>query len=200
MWAGGRWDDPLGEWPTLYVADSAVTAFAETIAFARTSDTVADRIYVETDEDAADPEYDPELAAGHLPRSYFEPYADDAPRRVLGECRLVGEPQLVDMSHADTHHELNLALGVAVRPYGVDRFDRGVMMSQDRRITRTIAGHLHDVANDAVGLLYESRYLPDGQCVALWERAVIVDKRPLPVTRRHPALRAAAGALHIELE
>jgi hypothetical protein len=101
-----------------------------------------------------------------LPATYFEPqlvsYEPLRQGRALGQGGLA-EEQLVDLSHPDTHHELNTALAGFLA--GLDGFDRGVMMTQDRRITRRVAAYLHAGTN-AIGISYECRFIP-GTCYAI---------------------------------
>lgn len=162
---GNRWDAPDGAWNTLYLADAALVAFAETIAWARPAQGLAQRILDETDEEPPDAQHDfPLVDGGHLPRSFFEPDPPEPQQRALGTCRLEPAPVFIDVSHPDTHHELNLALAADLANLGIDRIDRGVVMQQDRRVTRPIAAHLYKERGEAVGIRYESRFVPDGWC------------------------------------
>jgi len=201
---GSRWDSPDGAWNTLYLADSALVAFAETIAWARPRQGLAQRILEETDEEPPDPEHDfPLVDGGHLPRSFFEPSPPERNQRALGTCRLELAPLFIDVSHPDTHHELNLSLAGDLARLGIDRIDRGIAMQQDRGVTRPIAAHLYnDHRAEAIGIRYESRFVPDGWCYAAWENATtfLIPDDVEPVTRNHPDLREAAALLHIELE
>jgi hypothetical protein len=196
---GGRWDAPTSEFGTLYCADSSVVAFAETIAAFRPVPGLVEKIAAATDEDEPDGEFDPPARTGELPRTYFEP-RDPSPRggRALGRATLADERMLVDVSHPDSHHELNSALDTLLRQYRLDRFDRGVMMTQDRRITRRVAGFLHAYAANAIGIRYESRFL-DAACFALWERVALNPGEVDPVTSDTPDLRRAAELLHIRM-
>jgi hypothetical protein len=198
--AGGRWDAPASEFATLYCADAPVIAFVESISPFRPVPGYEEAILAATNGDPPDPEFDHAIYSGRLPATYFEPLrATEEPTlqgRALGQADLT-DGELVDVSHPDTHHELNGALGELLKRYGFDRFDRGVMMSQDRRISRQVAAHLH-ASTKAVGISYECRF-SDGTCFALWERAKLTPGDVRPVTNRDPDLRHAAELLHITM-
>lgn len=195
----GRFDDPAGHFATLYLASTPVTAFAETIHNFRAVRGLKARILAATDEDEPDDEFDLDILEGILPRAFTEPPPGE-PQRTLATCRLSGNSTLVDVTQPLTHVELNAALGTTIVRLGQGGFDRGVVMNEDRRISRRVAGHLHSNAPEAVGILYESRFDPDGRCVALWERATLTDHQNTPITHEHPALREAAELLGITPE
>lgn len=188
---GNRWDDSRGVFGTIYAASDAAGAFAETIASFRPRPGLTAAILESTAEEAPDPRFDPSLAGGVLPSSYFD-------QRALGRARIAPEQRLVDVAHPDTWHYLSVHFGHHVHRFGFDGYDRGVVMSQDRRITRPIASHLHATLPGAVGIRYESRFLPT-DCFALWERAQLVSPEVDPVVPETPELRRAAKALHIGL-
>jgi hypothetical protein len=186
---GNRWDDADGRFGTLYVAADPVTAFAETIAPFRQRPGLAAAIRDFTGRQPPDPRFDPELTGGVLPASYFE-------QRALGRARMAPDQRLVDVAHPDTWYHLDAHLGVHLQRFGLSGYDRGVTMSQDRRITRPIATYLHAALPLAVGIRYESRLLPS-DCFALWDRARLLSAEVDPVVPETPELRRAADALHI---
>jgi RES domain len=188
---GNRWDDARAVFGTIYAASDATGAFAETIAGFRLRPGLTAAILESTAEDAPDPLFDPSLAGGVLPTSYFE-------QRALGRARMPPEQRLVDVAHPDTWHYLNAHFGHHVHRLGFDGYDRGVVMSQDRRITRPVASYLHAALPAAVGIRYESRFLTT-DCFALWERARLVAPEVDPVVPETPELRRAAKALRIAL-
>lgn len=56
--------------------------------------------------------------------------------------------------------------------WNLAEFDRGVVMTQGRRIKRTLAGHLRTRSTpDIVGIRFESRRAVGKECWAVWERA-----------------------------
>jgi hypothetical protein len=186
---GNRWDDARSVFGTVYAAGDATGAFGETIADFRLRPGLTAVILEATAEEAPDPRFDPSFEGGVLPASYFE-------RRALGRARLAPEQRLVDVAHPDTWRYLDVHLGSHLRRLGFDRYDRGVVMSQDRRITRPIASYLQAALPAAVGIRYESRFLPS-DCFALWERAQLMSREVDPVVPETPELRRAAKALHI---
>src|SRR5450755_2620395 len=130
----GRWDAPQGEFPTLYCADSPVVAFAETIAAFRPFtdypdgefDDLAAEVVALTYADPPDPEFDYVLHSGELPKTYFEPaMRSSAPAPGDGRALAKGEITLgtfIDVTHNDTHDELNRTIGGLPPRYGFDRF------------------------------------------------------------------------------
>jgi RES domain len=188
---GNRWDDARAVFGTTYAAGDAAGAFAESIAGFRSRPGLTAAILESTAQDAPDPRFDPPLVGGVLPESYFE-------QRALGRARMTPEQRVVDVAHPDTWHYLNLHFGHHVRRFGFDGYDRGVVMSQDRRITRPIASYLHAALPRAVGIRYESRFLT-ADCFALWERAHLASPEVDPVVPETPELRRAAAALHVAL-
>jgi hypothetical protein len=85
-----------------------------------------------TAEDEPDPGLDPPLSTGLVPSSYFN--------RLLARAVPDRELRFVDVDHPRTHAELTRSLPTLLRDHDLREFDRGVVMAQDRRITRAIAG------------------------------------------------------------
>ena len=194
---GNRWDAPAAEFRTLYCARDPVTAFAETIAPFRIVRGHAAKLREMTDDGEADAEFDFELLGGRLAPHVFEPPRGTRhARRAIGRAQLTSG-MLVDVSHQDTHHELNLACADLATRCGFACFDRGVVMSQDRRITRTVAAYLWGTC-EAIGISYESRYV-HGLCVALWDVGTLLPASPREITNSDPDLRRAATLLRIEM-
>lgn len=142
------------------------------------------------------------MRAGVLPASYFErpdPESSTTLIRAIG-CAAPGAGQFVDVGHPDTHDALNRALGPRLAGIGFRGFDRGAMMSQDRRITRRVAEWLRE--NTAVlGISYECRFM-EGRCYALWDREErgLLECEVDPILNEDPDLQRAAELLHIEIE
>jgi len=176
---GRRWDDPDGEYPTLYCGTDRQTVFAETIAQFRLRPGLRDRILRETDEDAPDPDYDFDEPEGRVPPDYFG--------RALGHVLVEEETRFIDVDDVETHNELNASFGELLVELGTaSQYDRGMMLGQDRRLTRRVAGFLHEHYGDqAVGIRYESRLDSAFECWALWPQARVVmyeeDVEPISV-------------------
>lgn len=195
---GNRWDDPLGQFASLYCATTSEAAFGETIATFRERDGLVDRIsaYLNDDPDA---EYEFELTPGRVPPDYV---AD----RYLARADVDPDVRFVDVDHPHTHAAAAPALRRLLRDRGLRVVDRGVVFHADRRITRPIARHFWVLAHSPdhrgwAGLRYESRLFSGWECWSLWEPSPL---RPHtfevhPITRSDPALRAAADRLRLTL-
>jgi hypothetical protein len=111
--------------------------------------------------------------------------------------------RFVDADDPRTHAQLTRELPKLLQDHDLVEIDRGVVMSQKRIITRTIAGHLHRQLrdDDVVGIRYESRrYGRRGECWAIWEReGLIYDIEPDPITPAIPELQEAAQLLGLHL-
>jgi len=195
VFEGRRWDDPEGRFATVYCGSSPEAAFAETIAPFRAVPKLQERILEATDEDEPDPAYDFEDLEGLVPVGYFE--------RSLGYALIDEEARFVDVDDARTHNALNARFGELLEKLGAGRqFDRGLMMTQDRRVTRQVAGFLHEHhEHHAIGIRYESRLMSDLECWALWPQAqvAVYDIDVEPISPETPALVAVAERLGVTL-
>jgi hypothetical protein len=191
---GYRWDAPEADFATMYCATEPVGSFVETLANYRRDDYFAARLHAATNEDEPDAEYAFDAIGGVVPRGYFD--------RVLGRATLDPEHDFIDVDHPRTHAQLTQELPNLLVKQGAREFDRGVMMTQDRRITRTVAGHLYaQTASTAAGIRYESRLHRDLECWALWEHCApyLTDHEVDPLTADHPEIRRAAELLKLQL-
>ena len=191
---GYRWDAPNADFATLYCATRPLGSLVETLAYYRRDADFAAMLHSATDDDEPDPEYDFAVARGLVPRSYFE--------RVLGQGRLDPKHRFIDVDHPRTHAQLTEELPDLLTRHGVRHFDRGVMMTQDRRITRTVAGHLYSqAAATATGIRYASRVHGGLECWALWEHCDehLTDRESTPLTPEHPEVKQAAELLELQL-
>jgi hypothetical protein len=195
---GNRWDDPLGQFASLYCATTAEAAFGETIAGYREKDGLIDRIsaFLNSDPDSA---YDFELEPGRVPLDYF---AD----RHLGHVAVDLDVRFVDVDHSHTHAAATPALRDLLRQHRLHQVDRGVMFHADRRLTRPIARYYWTLAQspdhrDWAGLRYESRLSSGWECWALWEPSPIRlhISAVHAVTRINPDLHSAAARLRLTL-
>lgn len=188
---GGRWDDPSGEFATLYCATDELGAFMEVLAHLRPGKDIVERILRETDEEGAD--HDPPLTPGEVSARLFARW------RGIGRVEPRADAVFVDMAATETHNALNLDLPGLLDIIGAEQFDRGVVMHHDRRLTRSIAGHLHWQLPEACGLRFESR-VDHFECWALWEdRGAIYDTDVDPIDPSNPTLQQAAKRLSIRL-
>lgn len=189
-----RWDAPEADFATLYAATTEVGAFIETLPYYRRSEDFQATLRRETSEDEPDPGFDLDLATGEVKKDYFD--------RVLGRASLPTDWRFIDVDHARTHAELNKELPDLLSQHRLREFDRHVVMHADRRITRSIAGHLHAVAESGViGLRYESRLHRGIECWAVWEQArdELYDVDMDPLTPQLRAVNEAASILALTL-
>jgi RES domain-containing protein len=193
----GRWDDAAGEFSTLYAGTDKLTVFAETIAPFRAVPGLRERIHAETSEDEPDNPNEPpwENELGVVPPEYFN--------RALGVVELDDGSQFIDVDDTATHGVLNERLGELLQRLGVAvQYDRGVLMTQDRRVTRAIARFLYEgYAGEADGIRYESRVAPGLECWALWPTAerFLGPSDLEPLSPDNPVLIQAASLVHVAL-
>ena len=113
----------------------------------------------------------------------------------------------IDMASPQTHNLLGERLPHLLRYLGVHQFDRGVVMSQDRRVTRQIAGFLREYADSDLheerpiaGLRYESRIAAEQTCWAIWQdRLQLSDEQVSSIASEDPDLLKAAELLDLEV-
>lgn len=195
---GNRWDDPRGEFATLYCATTAQAAFGETIARYRETPGLLDRIDAFLNADP-DPAYDFALEPGRVPNDYF---AD----RYLGHVAIDPDVRFVDVDHPKTHTALVAPLRPLLRSHRLRVVDRGVVFAADRRLTRPIARHYWTLAQSPdhrewAGLRYESRLREGWECWAVWEPSPVRlhVSQVHAVTRANPDLVVAAERLGLVL-
>jgi hypothetical protein len=192
---GNRFDAPHGEFRSLYFATEPYGCWLEKLAPLRPIADLVERIDAAMTE-PPDTEYDVDLHAVAVGPDFFE-------NLVLGEAFIDADARFVDVEHEDTLATLNQLVGLPfLKPFGLDRFDRGVAMSRDRRLTRALALELFDLAaGAAVGLRYTSVHAAGVECWALWDAAgPLLRQRSLaPVDLTSRELREAADTLGVAL-
>jgi hypothetical protein len=190
---GQRFDAPQADFATLYLASDPIGCFLETLPHYRTNTTFEARVQAETEESTAG--YGGPLAIDQVDDDYFI-------GRVLGRARLAPGFAFIDIDHPHTHAQLNRELADLLQAHGLEEFDRHVAMHADRRITRTIAGHLYMTVSERIaGIRYESRRYRNTECWALWDRArtALPDFEVDGLTPHMPELQEAAGLLNLKL-
>ncbi len=197
---GNRFDDPEGNVATLYCASTPLAAFLEVLAQLRSGgEGLTAEILQATSEGSPDPRLDPALRAGVLPEDFLV-------TRCLANAHVRTKSLFIDVASPQTHNLLTERLPHLLRYVPAHQFDRGVMMSQDRRVTRPIAGFLREYAEtegrdqgNIAGLRYESRLAAEQTCWAIWQdRLEIFDEETHPLTVDHPDLLRAAEMLGIQ--
>ncbi len=159
---GSRWDAPRADFATLYFATAEVGAFIETLKYFLVDEDFLERMRMETPEEEPEPQFDLEFRR-QVTSDYF--------KRVLASVTFGGDVKFIDVDHPLTHAQLNRERPDLLKEWNLAEFDRGVVMTQDRRITRTLAGHLRTRSTpDIVGIRYESRRSAGKECWAVGAR------------------------------
>jgi len=198
----GRWDAPDGSFRVLYCSTEPEGAIGEKIApFTQNPAAVAE---IEGFfEEEPDPEWQDDFLAAGLTAEDVAGLAASlswAPARA--------DARVVDVWHASTLRVFARLLAPAIRRFGMTRLDRLTLLTDERAITRTVAGILHRAACDghgeprwASGLRFESRLPPGWECFALWEPVPVEAERMSsePLTIDNPHLRSAAAQLGVVL-
>jgi hypothetical protein len=192
---GNRFDAPHNEFRSLYFATEPYGCWLEKLAPLRPIADLPGRIDAAMTE-PPDVEYDVDLAAVAVGPDFFGGL-------VLAEAFIDADARFVDVEHEDTLATLSQLVGLPfLTPFVLDRFDRGVAMSRDRRLTRALALELFALAGGAaVGLRYTSVHAAGVHCWSLWDTAgPLLHQRSLAaVDLTSRELREAADTLRIEL-
>lgn len=193
-----RWDDSQGDFSTLYCGTTPEACFAETLAPFRKTNVVS-RIDLFMKEDP-DEGADFDLTSGAVPADYIH-------SRALAHFNVNESRTFIDIDHPQTHSALNTSLGWVPPKYGFKEFDRGLLMTQDRRITRRVARHYYDLSQASdhhawCGIRYQSRLDADYECWAMFVPPLPFDPKTAEVTQLTWAderLRAVAERLSLAL-
>lgn len=192
---GSRFDAPHAEFRTTYYASDAYGAFLETLAPLREVIDLEANL-ADFFDDAPDAGADYPLPAGTVP-------ADRYRDKALGTVKVATGARFVDLEHANTLAFLNQRLGRGfLEPFGLDRFDRGVPLHRNRRVTRALALAVWElVGTSAAGLHWTSVHASGVECWALWEHAVehLHDHGVAPIDFSNTALRDAADTLKLDV-
>ncbi len=192
---GGRWDDQLSQFRTIYAAESLYACLVELLAKLRPSPGIDDIVMAIEDPDDQASVF-PDYAAGTVDFSWFS-------RRQAGKAVLSGRFCYV------THSNTVAALRQRFSPtdFGLDGVDFDAALLKDsevRALTRSIARWLYDQEDPQSGeplvdgIEFRSRHGDDLRAWAIFER---VDDGPIStqlanieveeLTPETPALRAA---------
>ncbi|MCW2983622.1 MAG: hypothetical protein JWR63_1192 [Conexibacter sp.] len=193
--SGNRFDSPTAEFRTLYFASEPYGCHLETMSRFRPLSRLEAAIVAAVDDDS-DPEHEFPFATGKVPAEWIQ-------ARILGRVSVNPEARFVDLEDAKTLTWLQAELGVDwLKPWGLDRFDRGVALNRDRALTRRLAAEIRDrLYSDAVGIRYTSVHDQSAVCFAAWENIVpmLNGHRVEPVDPAGSEIKRAADALGIEL-
>lgn len=157
----GRWDDPAGEFRTVYAGGSLVGCLLEVLAPLRPDLALAGALDA-IDEDPADAEQYPTGPPGRVPRDWLHP-------RTASTARLSG--RYVAVSQAWTLGVLRARFGALARGLGLPDLDASaVKAAQPRELTQQIARWLYRTPTDpggrpVDGVRFDSRH---GDGIALY--------------------------------
>jgi hypothetical protein len=162
---GSRFDDPNGRYATLYCATRRYGALLEKLSPLRPIPELAAQYDSALDDDA-DPAYDQPAPGTVFP-------VDFTTSSVMGIVTIDSACCFLDVDDPHNHRRLEQLGG---RPLldllEISRIDRGTFVTLDRRLTRQIAGELHDILSDDIaGLRYTSAIDQAAECWAIWDHA-----------------------------
>ena len=196
---GHRYDDPQGEWRTLYCATEAEGALGECLGDFKFNAKAVVRIeaYLQSDPDVG------------FDEDYFRPLTAEDVESFdwkLAHAPAIRDAALIAIDHWRTYIAVAPKAVPALLRYGVTRFDRRTLLDERRYVTRTLAGLYRRDATDpvsgellAAGLRFTSRLPPAWECWALWEPLALdaADAYVELVTIDTPQLRTAAAMLGV---
>jgi len=192
---GGRWDDQLGQFRTVYAAESLYACLIELLAKLRPSPGIDEVVMAIPDPDAQAELY-PEHPAGTVDVSWLS-------RRQAGSVTLAG--RFCFVTHSKNVAALRLHFSPADFGIGDVEFDAALLKdSEARHLTRSVARWLYEqddpVAGEPLidGIEFRSRHGDELRAWAIFERAddgsispLLSDLREVELTPRTPALLAA---------
>ena len=196
----GRWDDPDGNYRTLYIGTTIVGCLLEVLACFRPDPTLIDELDGII-EDPDDRLVHPSSAPGVVPSTWLIP-------RVAATGTLIGTFCAVTTT-ATLSTLRPLFLGQALR-YGLPDFDAGALrLAKPRALTQAVSSLLYatSVHGEAAfdGVEFHSRYGDDLILIAIFERGTDHDSPTGILTGRraelrpdHPDLVRAMALHHLE--
>ncbi len=190
---GNRFDSYHGNFSTNYFGTTLTACFAETIVAFRPNLILIKLAANEWQKQGWS-------RAGVVPSKWRE-------RRVAVRMG-VGEAQsFVDIDHHDTLAALNSdqELLADLARYGVSEIDLGTIAGNDRRPTRFIADHFHNMTDADgrplwSGIRYLSRLGEGWECWAVFERTAMIEIERTRIDRTQPDLVAVAKIFGLEVE
>ena len=165
---GGRWDDQLGEFRTIYTADSLLGCFLELLAHFRPSRELRDELDQIVDDDGSNGNYleAPEGAVGY---SWLEGRSYSSALQDGQYCYMTHSRSIAALSaqYPFDRHGISLA-----------NVDTALLKdSRDRVLTRSIARWLYDLHDEGAegaavdGVRFNSRHGDEIRVWAVFERA-----------------------------
>lgn len=153
----GRWDDPDGNFRTVYAGDSLLACLLEVLACFRPDPQLVSEMAAITTED----DDEPLVPAGLLPRSWLE-------QRCVGTARLVGK--FCAVTHSNSIAALRPKFVNCARDLGLEDFDAAALKdARPRELTQRVALYLHTIP-ELDGVRFSSRHGDDHRLWAIFER------------------------------
>lgn len=182
----GRFDDPLGEYSTLYCAGFQSVALRETLQhFRRDTATLAklERLY----------------GPGAVPPARVP--ADWRETRVLAPARirLSEGAELAAYESPDLLRELEGGFAELLDSLGISNLDIPPLRSKDLTVSQLFGRSLYN--RGFAGVVFHSSVPPGGVCVALFEKRGYLEAagHPRPLTEPLSALRTVAREFKLDL-
>lgn len=172
---GGRWDDPVGEFRTVYAGQSLLACLLEVLAGFRPDLVLGDALDG-IEEEPADAADHPTPPAGRLPRGWLA-------ARVASSAQLGGVYAAV--TRPGSLATVRARFGALAAGLGLGDVDAGALKLADARgLTQAVARWLYDLPTDpagrpVAGVRFDSRH---GDGLALW--AVFEQPGDPPVSPR----------------
>ncbi len=186
----GRWDDPEGNFRTLYVADRLLGCLLEVLADFRPDLGLVGELDEITGDDQDD-QY-PTAEAGTLPLDYLAP-------RCAGAALMSGI--FVDVRQPDTIAALRRRFGVLAASLGFPDLDAATIKSNaPRTLTQRMSSWFYSLSSPRVdGVTFSSRHGDELQLWAIYEQPAddnagshtLADHVPVELDKNTPALTEA---------
>lgn len=188
----GRWDDPAGNFRTVYAGSTLLGCLLEVLACFRPDPVLAAELG-DIDEDDQDAETHPTATAGTVPHGW-------ADKRRVGVAELTG--RFCGVTSAATIAALRPHFISAALSRGLQDFDAAALKDgRPRALTQAVARHLHD-NSDVDGVTFASRLGDEVTLWAIFERAgdpivssTLADAEYHRLASDHPDLERALDLL-----
>lgn len=159
----GRFDDPLGEFRVLYIAEQRLACLVETLyRYRRPLAVLAAERAVSTDEPAP-------ASLAVLPAGWWR-------KRAFHRLRLATESRWLDLRSLDTRETLRPIFASLLTQLQLPELDLSAVYGPWRALTQGIARWAYE--RGYAGLRYGSRYNEAFHCWAIFERPAVTTFQP----------------------